>query len=173
MSEELKTRNDQFHAMQEVIDQTVSLFHLLRALAEQIHQQGELSAGRRGILRELDRLGPQTVPQMARARPVSRQHIQLEVNQLEDDGLVELIENIAHKRSRLVRLTQKGKAYLKVMEGREAEFYAQFEPRSCRNTPYHSAGAARIACDIGASTIASHSREYTPDRYDRRRHRRE
>jgi DNA-binding MarR family transcriptional regulator len=115
----------QYAAMQEVFDQTVGLFHLLRALAAQIHGQGEMTAGRRGILRGLDRLGPQTVPQMARARPVSRQHIQMEVNQLEADGLVELIENVAHRRSRLVRLTPQGKVYLEEMYRREAKWYGE------------------------------------------------
>jgi len=57
-----------------------------------------LSAARRGVLRSLARLGPQTVPQMAGARPVSRQHIQTIVNALAADGLVETIDNPAHKR---------------------------------------------------------------------------
>jgi DNA-binding MarR family transcriptional regulator len=126
MNDKEAAQPSQYAAMQEVFDQTVSLFHLLRALAAQLHGQGEMTAGRRGILRGLDRLGPQTVPQMARARPVSRQHIQLEVNQLEADGLVELIENVAHKRSRLVRLAPQGKAQLEAMERREAELYAQW-----------------------------------------------
>jgi DNA-binding MarR family transcriptional regulator len=114
----------QFAAVEDLFDQVVSLFHLLRALTAHLHEQGELTAGLRGVLRGLDRGGPQTVPQMARARPVSRQHIQMLVNQLEADGLVELTENIAHKRSRLVQLTPRGKAYLEAMYRREAELYA-------------------------------------------------
>jgi|SRR5215469_1377174 len=116
-----------FSALEDMTDQVVGLFHLLHTLAEQLHGEGELTAGRRGILRGLDRLGPQTVPQMARARPVSRQYIQMLVNQLEAEGLVELIENIAHKRSRLVRLTPKGKAALAAMYEREAAFYASLD----------------------------------------------
>jgi DNA-binding MarR family transcriptional regulator len=116
-----------FAALEAVVDQTVSLFHLLRALTEELHGQGELTAARRGVLRGLDRLGPQTVPQMARARPVSRQHIQMLVNQLEVDGLVELRANIAHKRSRLVALTPQGKAYLEALYQREAAFYATLD----------------------------------------------
>ena len=34
------------------------------------------------------------------------------------------MDNIAHKRSRLVRLTPKGKAYLEAMYQREREFFA-------------------------------------------------
>ena len=55
--------------------ETVALFHRLRAVSEQIHQLGELSSGKHGILKGLGLFGPQTVPQMARARPVSRQYI--------------------------------------------------------------------------------------------------
>jgi len=127
MQPENDTLASRFAALEEVVDQTVSLFHLLRALAGDLHGQGEMTAGRRGILRGLDRFGPQTAPQMARARPVSRQYIRMLVIQLEADGLVELRDNRAHKRSRLVRLTPKGKASLDAMHRREAEFYATVE----------------------------------------------
>lgn len=127
MTEDDGQRNGDSAILEDVIDQTVSLFHLLHALAAQLHGEGELTAGRRGILRGLDRLGPQTVPQMARARPVSRQYIQMLVNDLEAEGLVELVENVAHKRSRLVRLTPRGKAALTMMYRREAEFYATLD----------------------------------------------
>jgi DNA-binding MarR family transcriptional regulator len=124
MENKKQTLPGQVTALEEVVDQTVSLFHLLQALAEDLHGQGELTAARRGVLRGLDRFGPQTVPQLARARPVSRQYIQLLVHQLEADGLVDLRENIAHKRSRLVRLTPQGKAYLEAIYQREAALYA-------------------------------------------------
>jgi DNA-binding MarR family transcriptional regulator len=110
-----------------VLSETVALFHRLRAVAEQIHRQGAMSAGRRGVLKYLERLGPQTVPQMARARPVSRQHIQTLVNQLAADGLVELSDNPAHKRSRLVRLTPQGKALAEGMNRREAALLSRLK----------------------------------------------
>ena len=93
-------------------------------MAAQIHGQGELTAGKRGVLRGLDRSGPQTVPQMARIRPVSRQYIQTLVNLLAQEGQVKFIENPAHKRSRLVRLTPKGKEFLEAMYRREAKLLA-------------------------------------------------
>ena len=101
--------------------ETVALFHRLRAVADQLYGQGEMSGARRGVLRSLDRLGPQTVPQMARARPVSRQHIQAVVNPLVEEGFVEFIDNPAHKRSHLVRLTPKGKESVGAMNRREAK----------------------------------------------------
>jgi DNA-binding MarR family transcriptional regulator len=56
---------------------------------------------------------------MARARPVSRQHIQSLVDRLAAEGHVELAENPAHKRSHLVRLTGKGKVLVDAMNRRE------------------------------------------------------
>jgi DNA-binding MarR family transcriptional regulator len=102
--------------------ETVALFHQLRVAAEQLHGQGTLTAGRRGVLFELNRLGPRTVPQMARARPVSRQYMQSLVDQLGADELVELDDNPAHKRSRLVRLSGRGKALVDAMHRREMAF---------------------------------------------------
>lgn len=112
-------------AVQALFTETVALFHRLRMVTDQVHGQGELTAGRRGILFELDRFGPRTVPQMARARPVARQHIQSLVDKLIADGLVELDENPAHKRSSLVRLSGRGKTLVDVMNRREADFLAR------------------------------------------------
>jgi len=114
-------------ALGSLFDETRALFHRLRLAAEQIHQQGELSAARRGVLISLQQLGPLSVPQMARARPVSRQHIQVLVNSLADDGLVEAARNPAHKRSPHFQLTPRGERLVRVMERREARVVAQLE----------------------------------------------
>ena len=106
-------------ALSGLFDDTVALFHRLTAVAEEVHGQGGLSAARRGVLRSLDRLGPQTVPQMARARPVSRQLIQTLVNDLRHEGYVELTANPAHRRSSLVRLTRRGKTLVDAIGRRE------------------------------------------------------
>jgi DNA-binding MarR family transcriptional regulator len=108
-------------ALEELFNENTRLFHRLAALLADLHHEGESSAGKRAILRDLARLGPQTVPQMARARPVTRQFIQKLVNELTEQGLVEFTENSAHKRSHLVQLTTKGRAQLEAMLRREAE----------------------------------------------------
>jgi len=112
-------------ALESVTTETVRLFHRLRMVAEEVHHQGESTAGRRGVLRGLYRTGAQTVPQMARARPVSRQHMQTLVNTLAEDGLVESVKNPAHKRSRLIKLTTKGKDLVEAMNRREARVFNQ------------------------------------------------
>jgi DNA-binding MarR family transcriptional regulator len=71
------------------------------------------------LLVDLARTGPQTVPNMARARAVSRQHVQALVDRFRARGLVELAENPNHRRSRLVRLTRNGRAQVKSMLQRE------------------------------------------------------
>ncbi|MFI5304165.1 MAG: MarR family winged helix-turn-helix transcriptional regulator, partial [Nitrospiria bacterium] len=110
-----------------LINETVALFYRLRVVAEQIHRQGETSGPKRGILKSLDRTGPQTVPQLARSRPASRQYIQTIVNQLVKGGYVKLGQNPAHKRSSLVHLTQRGKELLDSMSQREVEILKQLK----------------------------------------------
>jgi DNA-binding MarR family transcriptional regulator len=106
-------------ALLELFDETRLLFHRMRALAAAVHGQGEASAARRNLLVEIARLGPRTVARMARARPVSRQHIQKLVDGLADDGLVELVANPAHRRSPLVALSRRGRELAAEMAERE------------------------------------------------------
>ena len=110
------------HFLFELFDEATSLNNRLRIVAEHIHGQGEGSAGRRSILRSLDFSGPQTVPQMARVRLVSRQHIQILVNALIDDGLLELAKNPSHKRSSIVQLSKRGKQMVMTMNKTEEEW---------------------------------------------------
>jgi DNA-binding MarR family transcriptional regulator len=110
-----------------IMGETVALFHRLRVVTEQIHQLGEMTSGKRGILASLDSSGPQTVPQMARARPVSRQYIQPMVNELAKEGYVEFKENPAHKRSRLVHLTPKGKELFHSMIQKEVKVISRLK----------------------------------------------
>jgi len=108
-----------------MITETVSLFHRLRVVADQIHHRGEMTGALRSILRGLDKLGEQTVPQMARARAVSRQHVQALVNQLVGERLVEFVANPAHKRSPLARLTALGKKTVDAMNRNEARLLSK------------------------------------------------
>ncbi len=61
-----------------------------------------------GLLRTLTLEGPRTVPQIARARTVTRQRIQKLADEMAALGLVEFVDNPAHRRSRLLRLTPTG-----------------------------------------------------------------
>ena len=107
-------------AVDELTLTTALLYFRMRKAAEELLGEGAQSAGRRSVLKSLSSDGPQTVPQMARLRAVSRQHIQKLVNGLRADKLVELVENPAHKRSRIVRITNAGKAVAEATARREA-----------------------------------------------------
>ena len=84
-------------ALGRVIDETRAFFHCLRLAAEQLHAADRLPACERAVLVELATQGPRTVPEMARARPVSQQHIQTLVNALLRRALVTLAENPPHQ----------------------------------------------------------------------------
>ena len=111
-------------ALMELFDEMASLSHRLRAVSGGLHGDHVLSAARRDILRGLDSLGPSTVPQLARARRVSRQHIQALVKMLLRDRLAAIEENPAHRRSFLLRLTPQGKRLLEQMDKRERKLLA-------------------------------------------------
>jgi|ERR1051326_220173 DNA-binding MarR family transcriptional regulator len=82
----------------------------------------------RTVLHVLQRCGSQTVPQLARARFSSRQNIQILVNRLQKEGLVEFVENPDHKRSVLVRLTQRGQVAISEATQEEAELNIKLLP---------------------------------------------
>ena len=65
-----------------------------------------------GLLRLIDEHGPITVPQIAIKRKVSRQRIQVMVDEYAHDGYLALNVNPVHKRSKLVNLTAAGKTEL-------------------------------------------------------------
>src|SRR5215469_1732246 len=104
-----------------VIEEAAALHIRANAVVEQLHRRPELTRACRGVLRDLARLGPRTVPQLARRRECSRQHLQVLVNRLVADGMAELVHNPDHRRSPLVRLTPGGKVALEAMWQREAE----------------------------------------------------
>jgi DNA-binding MarR family transcriptional regulator len=94
-------------ALMDVIWLTLQASFKLRAFGR---RHGFISArgGVWGLLRSLKEHGPQTVPALARMRPVSRQHIQTLVDAMAEDGFVMFKPNLAHKRSQLVAITPEG-----------------------------------------------------------------
>ena len=98
-----------------------SLFHKLGNAVTVLHEGSGVSGGMRAVLESVINGGPQTVPQMARVRPVSRQHIQLLVNELLAVGYVEYQDNPAHRRSKLVGATEKGRTLFSSFRKREIE----------------------------------------------------
>jgi DNA-binding MarR family transcriptional regulator len=109
--------------IEQLVYETTALHHRMKIVIQHLHGGGELAAGKRGILKGIEIRGPQTVPQMARARPVSRQHIRASLEPLLAEGLVQYVHNPNHKRSKLVDLTPKGAARLQAINRRENQLF--------------------------------------------------
>lgn len=99
------------------------------------------AGGEWGTLRQLIKEGPQTVPDMARSKPVSRQHCQTIVNALQAQGLVEFIDNPKHKTSKLVRVTKRGHTRFESMR-------KQFLAAAGAYAPAFTAAEVKTATDV-------------------------
>ena len=113
-------------------------FNRLKALGDLLHQDLRITAAMRAVLESIVAGGEQTVPQIARAKAVTRQHIQVIVNNLADLDLIAIDPNPADKRSPLVRLTDEGRAAFARMREREREVLSEL-------------GRALSRCDVDAS----------------------
>jgi DNA-binding MarR family transcriptional regulator len=111
-----------------MIDETVfedfvaevrSTFFSLRAVADGLHADLGCSAVERGVLQELDRVGPTPVPTLARSRAVSRQAMQKTVDRMLEHGWVETVANPNHQRSPLVAITAAGDKLQRTTRSRE------------------------------------------------------
>ncbi len=116
----MNERTPEGEALMEVVVEVAATFFRLRAAGSRVGAVTSWGAGLWGFLRTLRLEGPRTVPQIARARPVARQHIQKLANEAAEAGLVAFIDNPAHKRSRLLKLTPKGETAFDELSGRLA-----------------------------------------------------
>jgi len=105
----------------QVVRQIRSCFNQLRALGDELHQDLGITASMRAVMESLAEDGEQTVPQIARVKGVSRQHIQVNVDELASAALVVLRDNPGHRRSPIVAMTKKGHTAFKEMRRRETK----------------------------------------------------
>lgn len=110
-----------------LINETRSLFHRLKSAGDELHSAAGINSSLRGVMESLSKDGPQSVPQIARNKSVSRQHIQLIVNQLLTQGLIEPQINPAHRRSDLFALTVPGRELFATVEAHELTLLANAE----------------------------------------------
>ena len=102
-----------------VLTQAVrSVFNRLKALGDQLHGDLEITTAMRAVMETL-MAGPMTVPQIAKLKGVTRQHIQLLADALLKAGHAIEKENPAHRRSSLIALTEKGRRAFAKMRARE------------------------------------------------------
>jgi DNA-binding MarR family transcriptional regulator len=114
-------------SLESLFNETRLLFNTLKLWAEGVHPDSEITLSMRAVLELLLLEGAAPVPAMARARNVSRQHIQQQVDALVDKGLVERRGNPAHRRSPLIALSDKGRARIQTMRGEELDALARLQ----------------------------------------------
>jgi DNA-binding MarR family transcriptional regulator len=100
-------------------------FHLLGNVGDDLHHQFGITASMRAVMESLYEGGAQTVPQVARSKSVTRQHIQTLVDQLLEVGLAVAVANPDHKRSPLIDLTVRGRSAFEDMQRREQALLTQ------------------------------------------------
>jgi DNA-binding MarR family transcriptional regulator len=120
MVNQIIQRTQAGQAIEDLIIEIVATFFLLRAEGMRMGVVSSSGEGYWSVLRLLKVNGPQTVPQLARYRYVPRQSVQKLANEMLNDGVIEFLNNPAHKRSKLLRLTPKGEAVFAEMSDRIA-----------------------------------------------------
>jgi len=95
-------------------------FNLLRARADELHQDLGVNASMRAVMESVAGNDEKTVPDIARSRGVSRQHIQVIVNCLTKENLIKTRDNPDDKRTFLVSLTDHGQTVFGEIQKREA-----------------------------------------------------
>ncbi len=105
------------------------LFHVLAGAAERTHADLGITASMCAVMEILHGRGPRTVPQIAREKDVSRQHIQIVVNALLAAGLVECLDNPDHLRSPMVCLSAAGTRAYEAIRRRETRLLTDLAKR--------------------------------------------
>ncbi len=109
--------------VEDLINEVRLLYQLMVQKVEEVHSDSSVSVGMRAILEFLNREGATTVPNMARARNVTRQRIQALVNPLAELDLVETLPNPASLRSPLIGITELGAQTIRGMRRKEGEVF--------------------------------------------------
>lgn len=112
---------DRVSEVYEVLGQVRTCFNLLRSLADRLHEDLGVNPSMRAVMESLAGETGRTVPDIAREKGVSRQHVQVIMNALLEAGLVEAVDNPSHRRSPLFMLTVRAQTVFAEIRRREAE----------------------------------------------------
>lgn len=108
---------------------TRRLFQCLRVVSEELLANTCINTSQRAVLEFIVEKESQPVPQIAQHLSVSRQNVQVIVNELQKLELVEAVENPAHKRSHLIKATDAGIKLFKTIRTKEAASLAKLEDK--------------------------------------------
>lgn len=96
-----------------------TLFHRMVEAVDAMHEDTGVTTAMRAVMECLAGKKQKSVPQIARERSVSRQHIQTLANALLDRDLIRTKTNPDHKRSQLIYLTEEGEKLFRTMRLKE------------------------------------------------------
>ena len=111
----------------DLLEETRLLAQLLRRWRADRQQHTQITGPMRTVLEHVDSAGPRSVPSIARAEGVSRQHVQLQVDALQELGMVAREANPAHRRSSLIAATEKGRAWVEDTRADEENALARMQ----------------------------------------------
>lgn len=112
-------------AMAQLIREVRTCFNQMKGLAERLSADLGVNPSMRSIMESLAGGKRRTVPDLAKERGVSRQHVQTVMNMLLDRGLADATDNPDHKRSPLYGLTDEGEANFRLIRERETQPLAE------------------------------------------------
>lgn len=130
--------------VEDLLEQVRLTWHVTVQAAERLHRDEPVTLGMRAVLEFLAQHGATAVPEVARSRHVTRQHIQALVNDLLELRLVSLADNPAHRRSALIRLTQEGRKAIERMKRRERRFFDALELQARPDALRQAAATLRV-----------------------------
>ncbi len=121
-----QTRTTEGEAATEVVLETFRVNGLLLAAGSRLAAAERLTAARWQVLGAVALAGrPLTVPQIARRMGLTRQAVQASVNRLLADALVEARDNLDHRRSPLIALTDRGSQKYTAVDQRQARWISE------------------------------------------------
>lgn len=106
-------------AMTQLIREVRTCFNQMKSLVEILSADFGVNPSMRSIMESLAGNRSRTVPDLAKERGVSRQHVQTVMNMLLDRKLAEAADNPGHKRSPLYGLTEPGETIFRLIRDRE------------------------------------------------------
>ena len=103
---------------------------------------------------------PLTAPQIARRMGLTRQSVHTTLNHLLGDGIVEQVENADHRRSPLVRLTERGETAYRAIDDKQA---AWVNDLAAGLSHAELETAARVLDELSRRLEAAHSHPDEPE----------
>jgi DNA-binding MarR family transcriptional regulator len=140
-------RTAEGNAATQVVLETFRVNGLLLAAGSRLAAREGLSTARWQVLGAVALAGrPLTVPQIARRMGLTRQAVQASVNRLAAEALVEARDNLDHRRSPLIALTERGSQKYAAIDQRQGHWINEL---SAGLTTIDLAAAARVLHELG------------------------